>query len=98
MRLVGIDEKDFSSAYHLFGDRIMRVFSNVDTSLVLLEREKGILRGSMRSETGVIEVNKICAEFGEGGGHSRAAGFITKKSYEEVMEIVHKGLKKYRVK
>lgn len=93
-----ISEADLSTAYHAFQDAVLRRFSDIDISLVLLERMKGIWKGSMRSETGSVKVNKICEDFEIGGGHPRAGGFETRKNFDEVMKIIYSRLKKYRIK
>lgn len=47
----------------------------VKVSLLLQEAVKGVVRGSLRSKDGSIDVNNIARLFG-GGGHVRAAGFV----------------------
>lgn len=49
----------------------------VNVSLLLQEPVKGVVRGSLRSKDGSINVNKIANIFG-GGGHKKAAGFVVK--------------------
>ncbi len=47
----------------------------VRVSLLLQEADKGLVRGSLRSKDGSIDVNNIARVF-RGGGHARAAGFL----------------------
>lgn len=94
---LGLEESEISLGYHVFLDKVMRGFEEIDLSLVLLEKEDGRIHGSMRSELGTIDVGKVCAQFEEGGGHLNAAGFATKKSQDEIMEIVRDGVEKFRV-
>lgn len=59
---------------------VVNLISSVSESkaaLLLREDEEGLVRGSLRSETGGLDVKKMANVFG-GGGHVRASGFKIK--------------------
>ncbi len=53
---------------------------------LILKEDRGVIKGSFRSK-GNVNVNKIAALFG-GGGHVNAAGFKTKKTVSDTLEII----------
>lgn len=78
------------------GDSLIDIMRGIDSVLVATffeELRDGTLRVSMRSKSRVVDVCKICAEFG-GGGHplaagARIAGGETSAAIESVLKIVH---------
>lgn len=54
-------------------DMFMSICEGTDIGIMITEREKGIVRGSIRSRTG-LDVGELTAILG-GGGHKAAAGF-----------------------
>lgn len=56
---------------------------DVKAACVLIEQEKGEIKGSLRTLSDDVDVSKLAQFFG-GGGHRRAAGFIVSGSFEEV--------------
>jgi len=61
----------------------------IKVSVLLKERDKGIIKVSLRSKKGT-DVNKLAIYFG-GGGHKNAAGFEAKGKLEDVIsEIQHR--------
>ncbi|MFQ5560977.1 MAG: bifunctional oligoribonuclease/PAP phosphatase NrnA, partial [Nitrospinota bacterium] len=66
----------------------------VKVAALLRESEPGIIRGSLRSKTDAINVNKIAGTFG-GGGHARAAGFRCEGSVSDVTQKLLRKLKEY---
>lgn len=59
----------------------------VDFSAIMIEN-KDIIKLSLRSQGDVIDVNAICREHFNGGGHRNAAGGRLHCSMEEAVEIV----------
>ena len=68
----------------------LRNISGVECAVLLTEREKGFIKGSVRSND-QYNANELAGIFG-GGGHMRAAGFKTNLSYEEIKEKIHEWL------
>ncbi len=64
---------------------VLRSFEETEIALFLREESDGTIKGSFRSKE--KDVNKLAALFG-GGGHVRAAGFKTDKSYEQIIRII----------
>jgi len=65
---------------------ILNTVPGTKFSLVLSEREGGLIKGSLRSEEGRgVDVAQIAAQFG-GGGHKLAAGFEIKGKIVETKE------------
>ena len=58
--------------------------------MLLTEREKGFIKGSVRTNDR-YNANLLAGLFG-GGGHIRAAGFKTNLSYQEIKEQLHEWL------
>jgi len=56
---------------------ITRTVSGVDTGVLITETEKGKTKVSLRSDE-IVDVSEISVMFG-GGGHKRAAGFVSEK-------------------
>lgn len=62
---------------------ILNTVPGTKFSLILSEREDGIVKGSLRSEEYKgVDVSKIAAQFG-GGGHKLASGFEVKGKIQE---------------
>lgn len=53
---------------------LMNTVPNLKFSLLLSETPDGDVKGSLRTQSGDINVGKLAALMG-GGGHARAAGF-----------------------
>ena len=68
----------------------LRNISGVECAVLLTEREKGRIKGSVRSND-QYNANELAGIFG-GGGHMRAAGFKTNLSYEQIKEQIHEWL------
>lgn len=68
----------------------LRNISGVECAVLLTEREKGIIKGSIRSNDR-YNANELANIFG-GGGHTRAAGFKTNLTYQEIKEKIHEWL------
>ncbi|MFA6973650.1 MAG: bifunctional oligoribonuclease/PAP phosphatase NrnA [Parcubacteria group bacterium] len=65
---------------------ILNTVPGTKFSLILSEREDGIVKGSLRSEEYKgVDVSKIAATFG-GGGHKLASGFEVKGKIRETQE------------
>lgn len=65
---------------------ILNTVPNTKFSLILSERDNGIIKGSLRSEEYKgVDVSKIAAQFG-GGGHKLASGFEVKGKIQETEE------------
>lgn len=54
---------------------------DVKAACLLVEHEKGEIKGSLRTMSDQVDVSKIAQLFG-GGGHPKAAGFVVKGSIE----------------
>ena len=65
-------------------------YKEASISLFLREETDGEIKGSMRSKC-EINVNEIASLF-DGGGHYKAAGFSSKLSANEILEIVLKNI------
>ena len=68
----------------------LRNISEVECAVLLTEREKGFIKGSIRSNDR-YNANVLAGLFG-GGGHMRAAGFKTNLPYEKIKEQIHEWL------
>ncbi len=74
-------------------DGLSNVLKNIEglkCGITLTEREKGLIKGSIRTDAPVSAV-KIASLFG-GGGHIRAAGFSTDLKYEEIRKKINEWL------
>lgn len=65
----------------------LKDIEGIKCGILLTEREKGVIKGSIRTDS-PIDATKIAVLFG-GGGHVRAAGFRTNKKYEEIKEEIN---------
>lgn len=72
----------------------LRNISNVECAVLLTEREKGMIKGSVRTND-KYNANMLAGLFG-GGGHMRAAGFKTNLSHEQIKEQIHEWLSSHR--
>lgn len=77
----GRTNRDSDSLYQ----QLMNV-EGVEILLVLREEEPGKAAGSIRTRE-LIDAGKLAARFG-GGGHARAAGFLSDLSVEETLNLV----------
>ena len=68
----------------------LRNIAGVECAVLLTEREKGFIKGSVRSNDR-YNANELASIFG-GGGHMRAAGFKTNLTYQEIKEKIHEWL------
>lgn len=68
----------------------VRNIIGVNCGILLTEKEKGIIKGSIRTNEG-YDANDMAQMF-DGGGHIRAAGFKTKKSITEIKEKINEWL------
>ncbi|MGL5100682.1 MAG: DHH family phosphoesterase, partial [Fusobacteriaceae bacterium] len=62
-------------------------FTGADVSLFIREEEEGSYRGSMRTKSENIDLNKVTGVFG-GGGHKKASGFSSSLTAEEIVEKI----------
>lgn len=58
--------------------------NNSQISLFLREENNGRYKGSMRTKSDDLDLNKICSNF-NGGGHKKAAGFSSDLSAEKII-------------
>jgi phosphoesterase RecJ-like protein len=65
----------------------VRNIIGVDCGILLTEKEKGIIKGSIRTNEG-YDANQIAQMF-DGGGHVRAAGFRTTLTIKEIKEKIN---------
>lgn len=72
---------------------LILTIDGIKLSLFIKEDEKGNIKGSIRSKE--INVSKMAEELFGGGGHIKAAGFITNDSKTEVISKIEKYLEKY---
>lgn len=68
----------------------VRNIIGVDCGILLTEKEKGIIKGSIRTNEG-YDANQIAQMF-DGGGHIRAAGFKTTQTKTEIKEKINEWL------
>lgn len=69
---------------------VLRNIIGVNCGILLTEKEKGIIKGSIRTNEG-YDANQIATMLG-GGGHIRAAGFKTTLSHTEIKEKINEWL------
>ena len=81
---IGATKEDTSGLVEL-----LLSFEKASVSL-LLKEDGDYIKGSFRSKYGV-DVNKL-ANFFDGGGHIKAAGFKTEKNVDEIIDIVIKNM------
>jgi len=67
--------------------QVLRSIIDVECGVFLTEKEKGIIKGSVRTND-IYDANNIAASFG-GGGHLRAAGFKTNLTYLEIKDKIN---------
>jgi phosphoesterase RecJ-like protein len=60
----------------------LRTIKGVELGALLLELPRGRVKGSLRSKW-YLNTQKLAAEFG-GGGHPRAAGFVTEGDIDSI--------------
>lgn len=63
----------------------IRAIEGVIVAAFFEELEGGLVRGSLRSKPGGVDVCEVAAQFG-GGGHKLAAGLRTRGTLTEVQE------------
>jgi phosphoesterase RecJ-like protein len=73
---------------------IVKNIDGVDVGVFVRDRDNGEVKVNLRSNVEMVDVSLIAME-NNGGGHSRAAGFISKKSSGEVCKIIIRSLEKY---
>lgn len=69
---------------------VIRNIEGINCAILLTEREKGVIKGSIRTSS-EYDANALAGIFG-GGGHIRAAGFCTELKYDEIKEKIHEWL------
>jgi len=69
---------------------VLRNIEGINCGILLTEKEKGITKGSIRTES-KYNANEIASVFG-GGGHLRAAGFTAELPPEKVKEKLNEWL------
>ena len=82
-----------SNVSHEDTDGLSNVLKNIEgimLGVTLTEREKGLIKGSVRTDSPIDAVG-LAKIFG-GGGHVRAAGFSTDLKFEEIKEKINEWL------
>ena len=80
-----------------FTDHLMTSVPEGEVFILLMEKEEGVIKGSIRSRVGV-DITPIAKAFG-GGGHKQASGFVVNEStLDEVEEKVLEEVNKYQKK
>lgn len=75
---------------------LMNTVSDAKIALLLIETEKGVIKGSLRSEKFKgVDVSEIARKLG-GGGHKYAAGFTKEGDVDGVLEEVKRALSPIR--
>ena len=69
---------------------VLRNITGIECGVLLTEREKGTIKGSIRTNE-TYDANELASLFG-GGGHMRAAGFRSTLTYQEIKEKIHEWL------
>ncbi len=69
---------------------VLKNIEGISLGVTLTEREKGLIKGSIRTDAPVDAVG--LAKIFSGGGHVRAAGFSTDLKYEEIKEKINEWL------
>ncbi len=96
MAAVSFIDNDYytkKSVSHEDTDGLSNVLKNIEgisLGVTLTEREKGLIKGSIRTDAPVDAVG-LAKIFG-GGGHMRAAGFSTNLKFEEIKEKINEWL------
>ena len=94
--VIGFIDYDTYTKYNASSDDtdglsgVLRNISGIECAVLLTEREKGLIKGSVRTND-FYDANLLAKEFG-GGGHLRAAGFKTTKTVTEIKEIIYEWL------
>lgn len=79
-------------------DELMTNAPGAEIIVLLKEKGKGLLTGSIRTTNHFINASEIAALFG-GGGHTRAAGFrIQYKDFDETTQEIISAIKDYQAK
>lgn len=73
---------------------IVKNIDGVDVGVFVRDRDNGEVKVNIRSNVDMIDVSLIAHE-NNGGGHARAAGFVSEKSTGEVCKLLIKSLEKY---
>jgi phosphoesterase RecJ-like protein len=81
MRSVGAIDEDTEGI-----SEALRSVRGVELAIFLRETEEGKVKISMRSQD-FFDASQLASHFG-GGGHKRAAGFITSKPLEEIIALL----------
>jgi len=75
------------------GNKVLDDLKETSIYFVLSEREEGKIKCSLRSRDGnKYDVSKIALKF-DGGGSKQAAGFITKKPMQEILNLILREIK-----
>ncbi len=96
MAAVSFIDNDYytkNSVNHEDTDGLSNVLKNIEglsLGVTLTEREKGLIKGSIRTDSPIDAVG-LAKIFG-GGGHVRAAGFSTNLKFEEIREKINEWL------
>ena len=73
---------------------VLRNITGIECGILLTEREKGTIKGSIRTNE-QYNANELASQFG-GGGHARAAGFRTTQNYEQIKETIYEWLSSHQ--
>ncbi|MFA7673817.1 MAG: bifunctional oligoribonuclease/PAP phosphatase NrnA [Clostridia bacterium] len=73
---------------------IVKNIDGVDVGVFVRDRDNGEVKVNLRSNVDMVDVSLIACE-NNGGGHTRAAGFVSTKSTGEVCKLIMKSLEKY---
>lgn len=79
-------------------DELMTNAPGAEIIVLLKEKQKGLLTGSIRTTNHFINASEIAALFG-GGGHTRAAGFRVKyEDFDRTVQEIISDIKDYQAK
>ena len=73
---------------------VIRNIEGINCGILLIEKEPGFIKGSIRTSSG-YDANNLASVFG-GGGHIRASGFGTTMKYQEIKDKVHEWISSHK--
>lgn len=71
---------------------LLLTIKDIDIALFIKEEIEGKIKGSFRSKK--IDVSKMANDLFGGGGHKLAAGFVTDKSSNQIVDLVYNYLRR----
>ncbi len=94
--VIGVIDYDTYQKYQTTSDDTeglsgaLRNIRGIECGVLLTEKEKGTVKGSIRTNE-TYNANELASLFG-GGGHIRAAGFRTQQTVDEIKEKIYEWL------